>query len=350
MVRLPGTHPPLLPRPAQGAFAAFVSAATVTAFAALAALSLSACGKGDRAAKGASALERIKAEGKIRVGYANEAPYAYKDAATGALTGEAPTVARAVLQGLGEIGMEGVLTEFGSLIPGLQAGRFDLIAAGMYIRPDRCREIAFSNPTYSVGEAFAVRKGNPRKLHSYEDLKADAGATLGVVAGTVERQYARDAGIPPERVAVFPDAPSALAGLRAGRVDAYAGTSLTIQDLVGKDGSGEVERADPFRDPVIAGTEVRGYGAFGFRKQDTLLLRAFNEGLARYIGSPAHLEAIRPFGFTEQELPGGRTAGALCGESDPAPPAGAAGAASAAPAAEVPATAVPDKAASGEGG
>jgi polar amino acid transport system substrate-binding protein len=284
----------------------------LAACAAGAAFVLLACGKGDKPGEGKPALERIKAEGKIRVGYANEAPYAYKDAATGALTGEAPEVARAILKDLGAIEMEGVLTEFGSLIPGLQAGRFDLIAAGMYVKPDRCREIAFSNPTYSVGEAFAVKKGNPRKLHSYEDLKARSDATLGVVAGAVERQYARDAGIPAERVVVFPDAPSALAGVRAGRVDAYAGTSLTIQDLVDKDQSGEVERADPFRDPVIAGVQVRGYGAFGFRKQDTLLLRAFNEGLARYIGSPAHLEAVAPFGFTEKELPGGTTAAALC--------------------------------------
>ena len=29
--------------------------------------------------------------------------------------------------------VEGVLTEFGSLIPGLQARRFDIIAAGMYV-------------------------------------------------------------------------------------------------------------------------------------------------------------------------------------------------------------------------
>lgn len=291
------------------------SRAALAACTACAALAILACGKGGKTADGRPALERIKAEGKIRVGYANEAPYAYKDAGTGALSGEAPEVARAILNELGAIGMEGVLTEFGSLIPGLQAGRFDLIAAGMYVKPDRCREIAFSNPTYSVGEAFAVKKGNPRKLHSYEDLKAQSDATLGVVAGTVERQYARDVGIPADRVVVFPDAPSALAGVRAGRVDAYAGTSLTIQDLVGKDASGEVERADPFRDPVIAGVEVRGYGAFGFRKQDTLLLRAFNEGLARYIGSQAHLEAVAPFGFTEKELPGGMTAAALCGGS-----------------------------------
>ena len=35
--------------------------------------------------------------------------------------------------------VDGVLTEFGSLIPGLQAGRFDIIAAGMFVTPEALR-------------------------------------------------------------------------------------------------------------------------------------------------------------------------------------------------------------------
>src|SRR5690606_6122996 len=103
--------------------------------------------------------------------------------------------------------------EFGSLIPGLQAGRFDMIAAGMYILPERCAQVSFSNPTYSVGEAFIVAKGNPLALHSYADVAKHPTATLGVVAGAVERAYARASEIPDDRVAVFPDAPSALDGV-----------------------------------------------------------------------------------------------------------------------------------------
>jgi polar amino acid transport system substrate-binding protein len=208
--------------------------------------------------------------------------------------------------------VEGVLTEFSSLIPGLQAGRFDMIAAGMYVKPERCREIAFSNPTYGVGEAFAVLKGNPKKVHSYEDVAAHENATLGVVAGAVERGYAESTGVPDGRVVVFPDAPSALAGVRAGRVDAYAGTSLTVQDLLAKDKSGALERADPFTDPIIGGESIRGYGAFGFRKEDAALRNVLNEGLKGFLGTPEHAALVRPFGFTESELPGAVTAEELC--------------------------------------
>jgi polar amino acid transport system substrate-binding protein len=257
-------------------------------------------------------LQRIQREGVVRVGYANEAPYAYAAEDTGRLTGEAPEIARAVFSELGVGRVEGVLTEFGSLIPGIKAKRFDVIAAGMYIQPRRCREIAFTNPTYKIGEAFLVRTGNPLGLHSYEDVAAHPSARLGVVAGAVELSYARRTGIPGERIAILPDAPSAVAAVQAGRIDAYAGTALTIQDMLNKAGDGGLERAMPFRDPVIEGETVIGYGAFGIRKEDQALLDAFNEQLKGFIGSEQHLELVRPFGFTEAELPGDTTAEALC--------------------------------------
>jgi len=275
---------------------------------------LAACSERSEAPAGKteSTFERAQRAGTIRVGYANEAPYAYLESASGRLTGEAPEIARAILakMDIGEV--EGVLTEFGSLIPGLKAGRFDIIAAGMYILPKRCKEIAFSNPTYSVGEAFIVSEGNPLGLTSYEAVARRDGARLGVVAGTVERDYARKTGIPDDRVVVFPDAPSALEGVLAGRIDAFAGTSLTVNNLLARANSPRVGRASPFSDPVTEGKSVRGYGAFGFRKGDTKLIAAFNDALSRFIGTPAHLELVKPFGFTRAELPGPATAAELC--------------------------------------
>jgi polar amino acid transport system substrate-binding protein len=287
-----------------------------TAGAALLALGLLAAGCSDRAEapgqKAIGTLERAQQAGSIRVGYANEAPYAYLESASGRLTGEAPEIARAVLARMGIREVEGVLTEFGSLIPGLKAGRFDIIGAGMYILPQRCKEIAFSNPTYSVGEAFVVAQGNPLGLASYEDAARHASARLGIVAGTVERDYARRTGVPDNRLVVFPDAPSALEGVIAGRVDAFAGTSLTVNNLLARARSSRVERAEPFSDPVIDGKPARGYGAFGFRKDDRKLIAAFNDALARFIGTPTHLELVKPFGFTRAELPGSATAAELC--------------------------------------
>lgn len=256
-------------------------------------------------------LERIQREGVVRIGYANEAPYAYLDPDTGRVTGEAPEVARAVLDQLGVERVEGVLTEFGSLIPGLRAQRFDLIAAGMYITPPRCRQVAFSEPTYCIGEAFVVATGNPLDLHGYEDVADHENARLGVVAGTVERGYARDLGVPDDRVVVFPDAPSALAGVEAERIEAYAGTSLTVQDLLQRRGSDALERAQPFTQPTLDGRSLQGCGAFAFRPGDEDLQLAFDTVLADYLGSDEHQRVVAPFGFGAEQLPDSQRDG-LC--------------------------------------
>lgn len=265
------------------------------------------------AAAGKSTLETAREAGRIRVGYANEAPYAYMDSASGGITGESVEIARHVLDKLGIREVEGVLTEFGSLIPGLQAGRFDMIAAGMYVTPERCRQVAFSNPTYGVGQAFIVKQGNPLGLDSYDAAAANDKARLGVVVGAIESEYAGKLGVPASRVVVFPDAASALAGVTAGRADAYAATALTANDLLQRAGPDSgLERAQPFTDPEIDGESVRGYGAFAFRLEDRDFVEAFNRELAGYVGSGEHAERVGKWGFSEAELPGAVTAEQLC--------------------------------------
>jgi polar amino acid transport system substrate-binding protein len=259
---------------------------------------------GPRRATNQSTLARIRATGVVRIGYANEAPYGYIDSQSGRITGEAPEIAQVILRQIGADEIEPVVTEFGSLIPGLKAGRFDVIAAGMYITPERAREINFSNPTYGIGEALLVASGNPLGLHSFEDVAAHDRARIGVMGGSVEHGYAKRLGVPDDRIVVFPDYASAVEGLKTDRVDSIAATVLTINDLLRKADTDQIEKAEPFTDPVIDGETVKGYGAFGFRKDDTELRDEFNRHLASFIGSAEHLKLIQPFGFTEETLPG----------------------------------------------
>ena len=256
-------------------------------------------------------LEKIKREGKIVVGFANEAPYGHMSP-DGRLTGEAPEVARVVFSKLGDIELEGVLVEFGSLIPALKAKRFDMISAGMYILPKRCKEISFSNPTLGLGQGFVVKAGNPKDLHSFEGLAANPDAVLVVVAGGVERDYARKTGVPDDRVVVVPDFPTATAAIQTGRGDALALTGLSAQNVIDTAADPDLERATPYTDPIIDGKVERGYSGYGFRKEDSDLREHFNTVLAEYLGSPEHLAVIGQFGFTEAELPGDKTEKQLC--------------------------------------
>jgi polar amino acid transport system substrate-binding protein len=246
----------------------------------------------------ASTLERARQDGFIRVGFANEAPFGFATP-EGKLTGEAPEVAKAVLKAIGIPQVDGVLTEFGSLIPGLKAKRFDIIAAGMFITPKRCAEIAFSDPSYGIGQAMLVKAGNPKKIVDYGSIVANKDLKLAVMAGAVEAGYAKDAGVPQAQLVVLPDQSSLLAAVQAGRADAAALTALSIADMA-KKGEG-VESTKPFGE--VAGKSVKGHGGFGFRKEDKALYTAFNDQLKKFIGTPEHIALVEPFGFGKDYLP-----------------------------------------------
>ncbi|GGO85654.1 ectoine/hydroxyectoine ABC transporter substrate-binding protein EhuB [Marinobacterium nitratireducens] len=257
----------------------------------------------------ADTLDDAKASGKLTLAVANEVPYGYLSS-DGEPKGEAPEIALHVLDKLGIDDVEVLVTEFGSLIPGLKAGRFDVIAAGMYINPKRCQQILFSNPTYTIGEGFLVQSGNPESLDSYADVKDNGDLKLGVMAGAVEFGYAKDFGIALDQIVTLPDYPSGVAALKAGRIDALAGTVLTMAELGKKDDA--VELAQPFEDLVINGEKVNGYGGFGFRPGDERLRDAFNNELGGFIGSDEHIAMVEPYGFGAHTLPGGVTAEQLC--------------------------------------
>lgn len=248
-------------------------------------------------------LEKIRQQGYIEVGFANEAPYSWVDAA-GQLTGESPAVFRHVMKQLGVNEVRGKLTEWGGLIPGLKAGRFDAIVASMYITPRRCGQILFANPTYGVGEALIVKAGNPDRVTNYEHA-ATQGATIAFVAGTAEVMHGKLAGIKRKQRMVVPDFAAAVAAVKAGRASAAAFTSLTAMDLAAKDDA--IERAEPFTF-VHQGKSYRGEGSFGFRKEDVSLRDAVNAELASFIGTDEHLAMIAAFGFDKSNLPEKNTA------------------------------------------
>jgi polar amino acid transport system substrate-binding protein len=246
-------------------------------------------------------FERIQRTREVRLGYAREAPFAFR-APDGRLTGSAPEVARRVFSKMGVDRITGIESEFEALIRDLKAGRFDVIAGGMLILPERCRRVIFSEPYYRAGVGFAVRPGNPRRLYSFEDVADSADVRLGVVAGAVEIDYARRSGVAEGQLLIFPDAVSAIGGVKAGRVDAFAAMAVTVEELVQRDPR-QLERAVPFRNPGVDGGSTLGHGGFAFRPGDTDLRDAFNRHLAELLKDPAYLELIHPFGFTGDELP-----------------------------------------------
>lgn len=246
-------------------------------------------------AEASGLLAELQEAGVARVGIAFEPPYGYLDA-DGQPTGQAPTVAKAVLAELGIDNIEAYVVPFGSLIPGLQAGQYDLIAAGMFINAERASQIIFSDPDYCVSEAFAVPEGNPMNISDYQSI-IDSGALLAMVPGTVEVGYAEMAGVPDDQLVQFGTIEEQYPALENGRVDVVPGTRLTVEERVETmDG---FEATEPFFPLDEDGNEILGCGGYGFLDQG--FRDAFNEVLAEKQADGTVTEILVEFGFTEEE-------------------------------------------------
>ncbi|WP_299362746.1 ectoine/hydroxyectoine ABC transporter substrate-binding protein EhuB [uncultured Paracoccus sp.] len=257
------------------------------------------------AAEAGPLTERIEAGDPIRIGFANELPFAYPGE-NGEPRGFVNAHTLGVLESMGHTNIEPVQTDWGGLIPGLQAGRFDIITGGMNILAARCENVAFSEPMARIGDGFLVPEGNPKGLGNYEDIR-ETGAVMVTGAGYSNIQAARDAGVEDGNIMQVPGPTEILAAVRAGRADAGAGTYFTMRQLADS-ANGELEVSDPDAMPE----ESFNWAGIGFRKDDQDFVDAFNATQADYLGSEEMLAAVAEYGYGEATLPGDVTTEWVC--------------------------------------
>lgn len=250
---------------------------------------------------GESTLRVARQNNSIRVGIANEQPYGFADA-SGNVTGEAPEVAREVFKAMGISGIQAQVVPFDQLIPGLNARQFDVVSAGMFITPERCGQAAFSIPDYTAKTALLVREGNPKNLQNFEDV-AQQNATIAVLSGAVEKGYAEAAGVPGGQITTLDNQDNMLRAVATGRVDSAALTDISLQWLVKQNPGQPVEVSPSFTPKDESGEEIVTAGGFVFRKPDNSLRETFNGELRKLHESGKWLEIVKPFGFTEANVP-----------------------------------------------
>ncbi|WP_310568381.1 transporter substrate-binding domain-containing protein [Hydrogenophaga sp.] len=244
-----------------------------------------------------SVSSQLQHGGGLRVGFAVEVPYAYVDA-QGKVTGEAPEIFRLMAQRLGIERIDWVRMDFASLLPELQLGRIDAIAAGMFITSERQRLAAFTRPTASVRAAVIVRQGEQQV--PLRPVTADlerASAMLWVtVHEAVENDLLIQAGVLPGRITTVPRADRGLRSVAEGHADALAISAVTAWHLVSTHPQWPLEVRTLSDAPA-------GFPAFVFRHDDRALRDAMDQALQTYLGSEEHRALVRGFGFTSEEMP-----------------------------------------------
>lgn len=247
-------------------------------------------------------LERVKRTGSVQIGFSNEKPYSYKQP-DGSLEGVDYELAKAAFAKLGVKTVDGVAVKFSTLIPGLKAGHFDVIAAGLFIRPSRCAEIAFAEPHIQIANAITVQKGNPKNIHSYDDVLKNPDIKIGTQQGSAGLKDFERLGIPQAQLVVFQDFPEVFFALKSGRVDLTSSTIFAANETIAADGGKSVERAQPFTLPVFDGEAPINYLGFGFRQEDKDLVAQFNDALKSLKGTPEYDAILAKYAVTPNDIP-----------------------------------------------
>lgn len=269
---------------------------------------LTACGSGD-GGNASATPESLQESGTITLGIADERPYSWQegDEAMGA------TIAmhERIFSEMGIENIDVVEVDWNSLIPGLNAGRFDAVSAGMSILPDRCAQASFSDPEIMYTTTLMVPEGNPQGLSDLDSVVDNGDVKLAVLSGGIEAGYAESLGI--DDVTSVSNAQDGMDVVANGRADAFAMTAISLNWMVQNTPNSGVETTEAFVQ-VIDGVEQTGAGATVFRPGDTELLEAYNAELANITGDESlYLDLVGEYGFTAENLPpADLTTAALC--------------------------------------
>ena len=136
-------------------------------------------------------LSDIKSKGKLVVGTsADYPPYEFHTMANGKdeIVGFDIDVAKEVAKDLG-VELEVKDMDFDGLLVALQAGKVDMVFAGMTPTDERKENADFSDIYYTATHRFILRSGEEGSVKSFDDLK---GKKIGVQKGSIQEGIAKD--------------------------------------------------------------------------------------------------------------------------------------------------------------
>lgn len=252
----------------------------------------------------------------LRVGYAPEAPYAWVDS-QGNVTGESPMLAREVARRLG-LRVQWVQLGFDQLVPALERGQIDVIAAGLFITPQRAQRVRFAHPSLVVRPGLLLSKspaagipaGVPTTAGDWTWAQLVAAMVSGqpralkvaVIDQSVEWSLLQAQPGAAAALVVVPDAVTGQAALQTGLADALALSLPTVRWMAS-------QHPDRLAAVLLrsSGAPEQGpaenFVAAAFRPQDETLQRDWNRVQAEVLALPTHRERLRAMGLHEEIAP-----------------------------------------------
>lgn len=165
----------------------------------------------------AGTLDDVRARGTIKVGVSMFLPWTMtgKDG----LIGFEVDVAREVASDLG-LKAELVVVTWEDILPALERGEIDMIAAGLAVTAKRALAATLSRPYSSDGSTLTANRGLTRDFQGLDDFNRPS-VTIGTVTGTVYGAVARKA-FNKAGFKTYAEPAQAEDAVRSGEIHAYA--------------------------------------------------------------------------------------------------------------------------------
>ena len=217
---------------------------------------MTACG-----AKGAS-LKDVQKAGKLVIATSPDFP-PFENLENGEVVGIEIDIMNLICD---QMGVDLVIEQmdFESVIPGIQAGKFDAGVSGITVTEDRKKNVDFSDPYFLASQAIVVTPD------SAITCKADlTGKKISVQTGTTAEEYCMDEGY---TVLAFTANNDAASALTSGKVDAWVVDNEVAVALAAEQGLVVLDEAmtsEPY--------------AFAFPKGSDTLVAEFNKILNQLI-------------------------------------------------------------------
>ena len=169
---------------------------------------------------------------------------------------------------------EVVAQDWDGIIPGLQAKKYDMIIASMFITDERKKQVSFTDPYYLAAMTHAAPKGAGITDFTNEGM---AGKTIGAQSGTTQADYVA-AVYPDADIKLYPTQDEVNLDMANGRLDLQVGDMIPLLDWVTKNDDGKAcceLIGEPITDKKFVGEGV----GIAVRQEDTALRERINQAL-----------------------------------------------------------------------
>lgn len=179
-----------------------------------------------------SILQKVQKNKLVRAGYIPYPPFVIVDPATKKLSGYFIELMDAIVAEMGQgIKIEYEETTWGTMVVGVQSGKFDVVVSGIFSTIPRAMQVTFTRPVMLVGLSAVARAGDNR-FKTEADLRKP-GLTIAVTAGEVGHSYAQKF-LPNAKLIVLdtPDITRPMLEVLSGRADIGIADSMSVFNFV----------------------------------------------------------------------------------------------------------------------